>query len=97
MLPYNTSWNWKIDLKMNNPPNIKDKKKTGFYMFLKMKKADRVIEPRAVAYHLLCLAYLLGFDKKSLSFFYVLGISSSQSPRGTQCLTHNRQHIRIAF
>lgn len=39
---------------MNNPPNIKDKKRSALYMFLKVKKVDRIIELCATAYHLLC-------------------------------------------
>lgn len=41
-------------------------------MFLKVKKADRIVEPRAIAYHLLCLVHFLKFDKNALNFFFFL-------------------------
>lgn len=85
--------------KLTIPTNSKDKKECGLYVVLEVKNTDRIIELHDITY-LLCLVYLFltknhgGFF---LFLFYVLGISSSQNPRGTQCLALNIHQIQFAF
>jgi len=62
-------------------------------MFLKVNKADMIIESCATAHNLLCLVYLMRFDKNSLRFFF----ACLEMPQFIFPEEHNDLQYTVAF